>query len=485
MPVFHHATDPRMYKKEEKKKADLYRQEPREPRDIELGLRAIAHDKNAHSSYRALARLLADDVFEIYTGEKLNDKHKDREKTDVAQAFVDSRFDQMRGFDEINAIMTKYGLSGKEGRAQAYRIRNGEVEPPKKKEVGKVKVVDASALSEEEFRRLALLGQATVERAKAKEAEEKEEEAKEVGDEKAEEKAREEKESHEERAKEKKAEAKAQKKKGKKGAKTSEKDEDLDALLASFSGVDAELQLEASKKEAEAKAQNELRLKKREREYAEATLREYEDLAETLRAYLKKAVDGKVLMVKRQFGMRVEAVFTVKEVEEELESVEKKVEETKARIAGLKGSGRQHKAFPYSRPDLTAEEKAKERSAHYRSIARGVRTGEVKARKGEEGEKEAPGKKSVTVNRGLVVLEDVPAPLKALVDARGVKEKAPTLPKKGSERKPYVGSVMKKKLLTALGLDESSKEGKKALREASRKYKEGGVSWEEVIASAR
>jgi len=62
MPVFHHATDPRMYKKEEEKKANLYRQEPREPRDIELVRVAIAHDKNAHSSYRALARLLADDV---------------------------------------------------------------------------------------------------------------------------------------------------------------------------------------------------------------------------------------------------------------------------------------------------------------------------------------------------------------------------------------------------------------------------------------
>jgi len=72
----------------------------------------------------------------------------------------------MRGFDEINAIMTKYGLSGKEGRARAYKIRNGEVEPPKKEVVGKVKVMDASALSEEEFRRLALLGQATVERAR-------------------------------------------------------------------------------------------------------------------------------------------------------------------------------------------------------------------------------------------------------------------------------------------------------------------------------
>ena len=59
------------------------------------------------------------------------------------------------------------------------------------------------------------------------------------------------------------------------------------------------------------------------------------------------------------------------------------------------------------------------------------------------------------------------------------------MPKKGSERKPYVGSVMKKKFFEAVGLEEDSKEGRKALREASRLYKEGGRSWEDIIASAR
>jgi len=130
-----------------------------------------------------------------------------------------------------------------------------------------------------------------------------------------------------------------------------------------------------------------------------------------------------------------------------------KVEETKARIAQLRGSGRQHKAFPYSRPDLTAEEKARERSAHYRSIARGAADGEVKARKGE-GRRKGGTWEGVSgqAAEGCVVLEDVPAPLKALVATPRVSRKRHlTLPKKGSERKPYVGSVMKKKLFEALG----------------------------------
>jgi hypothetical protein len=139
-------------------------------------------------------------------------------------------------------------------------------------------------------------------------------------------------------------------------------------------------------------------------------------------------------------------------------------------VGGMLGYGRQHKAFLYSKPDLTAEEKARERSAHYR-------------KKKQVAEERLVSNRKATIQPPRRVTwtdED-----KAREEARGLKEKAPTLPKKGSERKPYVGSVMKKKLLDALGLEEDSKEGRKALRVASRKYKEGGVSWEEVIASAR
>lgn len=135
-------------------------------------------------------------------------------------------------------------------------------------------------------------------------------------------------------------------------------------------------------------------------------------------------------------------------------------------VGGMLGYGRQHKAFPYSKPDLTASEKAKERSAHYR-----------KKKQVEEGKYVGDRKAHVQPPRKVTWTDED----KAREEARGVKEK---LPKKESVRKPYVGSVMKKKLLEALGLKEDSKEGRKAIREASRVFKEGGVSWEEVITSA-
>lgn len=151
-------------------------------------------------------------------------------------------------------------------------------------------------------------------------------------------------------------------------------------------------------------------------------------------------------------------------------------------VGGMLGEGRQHNPFPYSKPDLPPDEKAQERSAHYRQLHRGVRLQHIKARKGKEGEKEEPGKKSFTYNGKLVVMEVIPdEPYKKLVDARGLKEPKKTLPKEGSERKPYVGKVMKQKLFDTLGLDEDSKEGKTALRIASRMYKQGKGSWEDIL----
>lgn len=71
---------------------------------------------------------------------------------------------------------------------------------------------------------------------------------------------------------------------------------------------------------------------------------------------------------------------------------------------------------------------------------------------------------------------------KAREAARGLKPKKETLPKKGSERKPYVGSKMKAALLNASPYEEDSKEGKNLLNRAKRMYKEGGISWEEVMS---
>jgi len=153
-------------------------------------------------------------------------------------------------------------------------------------------------------------------------------------------------------------------------------------------------------------------------------------------------------------------------------------------VGGMLGWGRQHKPFPYSSPDLSEEEKAQERAAHYRQLHRGVRLQHIKARKGKEGEKEEVGKKTFTHNKRLVVMEVIPdEPYKKLVDARGLKEPKKTLPKADSVRKPYVGKVMKEKLFEALKLDPDSKEGKRVLRTASQLYKAGGRSWEDILST--
>ena len=113
-------------------------------------------------------------------------------------------------------------------------------------------------------------------------------------------------------------------------------------------------------------------------------------------------------------------------------------------LAPRKGLGRQHKDFPYSRSDLTTAEKAKERAKHYREVKKAKRYG---------------------LNPPVVHQE------KEAV--RGVKAKKETTPKKGSERKPYVGAKMKRDFL-ATGKTEAE------LKTAIKAYKKGGVSWESL-----
>lgn len=162
------------------------------------------------------------------------------------------------------------------------------------------------------------------------------------------------------------------------------------------------------------------------------------------------------------------------------------------------GQGRQHKAFPYSRPNMTAAEKAAERAKHYRDTVKEARMGKVKVARLYEGddlkegeakkralEKSNPEKKLRSV-RGTVLewTEVQPAYLAPVVEARGPKEFVPktTLPKAGSVRKPYVGKKMKEAFMEAVK-GKAAKEQTNLFNKAKRLYKAGGKSWEAVMST--
>ena len=139
------------------------------------------------------------------------------------------------------------------------------------------------------------------------------------------------------------------------------------------------------------------------------------------------------------------------------------------------GKGRQHNAFQYSREDLTKEEKAAERARHYRKVKR-EKEGRYEVKPGQSrglqyfnnaGER-------VEGTRGKIKKVELTEQEKQTEAARGLKPKKETRPKKDSERKAYVGSKMKEKFMAAGG-------NATQLKRAKRLYKEGNLSWEQVI----
>jgi hypothetical protein len=136
------------------------------------------------------------------------------------------------------------------------------------------------------------------------------------------------------------------------------------------------------------------------------------------------------------------------------------------------GAGRQHKPFLYSRSDLTTNEKAKERAQHYRTLKQVAANAYIH-------KPDAPrttalfdeeGKLSKTGKPKLVFLTKQQMETEA---ARGLNPPKETLPKEGSERKPYVGAKMKREFLKSHTAEE--------LKEAIKTYKAGGVSWESLL----
>jgi len=153
-----------------------------------------------------------------------------------------------------------------------------------------------------------------------------------------------------------------------------------------------------------------------------------------------------------------------------------------------KGKGRQHNAFQYSSPDLTPKQKAAERARHYRKVKREKEEKyEVEPRQTRALQKfDAEGQpiparlkygteeEKREYNRGTIKKVTLTEQEKAREEARGLKPKKETRPKKDSERKAYVGSKMKNQFITAGGNETQ-------LKRAKRLYKEGNLSWEEII----
>ena len=138
----------------------------------------------------------------------------------------------------------------------------------------------------------------------------------------------------------------------------------------------------------------------------------------------------------------------------------------------LRGEGRQHKPFLYSRPDMTPNEKAKERAQHYRTLKQVAAHSyiHVPGAPRTTAHFDAEGKLAKEGRPKLVFLTKEQMETEA---ARGLNPPKETLPKENSERKPYVGAKMKREFLKTHTAEE--------LKVATRKYKEGGVSWESLL----
>ena len=153
-------------------------------------------------------------------------------------------------------------------------------------------------------------------------------------------------------------------------------------------------------------------------------------------------------------------------IERQLKEIARKVE-----LGTTRGKGGQHKAFQYSRPDLTKAEKAAERARHYRKVKR-EKEGRMEVKPGQT--------RAIVQPPTKVALTEAE---KATEASRGLREttKKATLPKKNSVRKPYVGKKMKESFLEAVK-SKSPKDQRNLFNRAKRLYKEGGISWEEVTA---
>lgn len=391
-------------------------------------------------------------------------------------------------------------------RKTAYGILTNKIARPAPPKA--VKVV-APLLDDEAIRAAALAYEMLEAQKAADEAADKEAVAEDLGDGAAADEAAVERETAEEKVAEKKAERKevlkkAKKKKGKNPASAGavDEEEDLEALLAQMKEVDAAGEAARLAKKAEDEKALTIVNKKRHASNARAEAARLKGLLEEYDYALKK---NKEIMWQSGFTIvalsRAEALEKMADVQRNMERHLKIAADLEKEVKELTGKGRHHKAFPYSRPDLTPDEKAKERAKHYRDVKKEITYGRIKGEVRDRPEHDDAGLEDTVVyarrnpaagptvtwgsDKLFEMREFTPATkagLEAQVKARGVLPKKEKTPKKDSERKPYVGSKMKEQLFMASPHEQfESKEFKALLRRASKMYKEGDVSWEEVI----
>ena len=107
--------------KEERDAADRLRVRPRDLKEVEMGLRTLAHDPTDPVK-AALGRLMADSVFEERTQTDTNLKHKQAENIAIRNAFARTRSDQIASEGELRSIISRNGFDGEDARRKAYRI---------------------------------------------------------------------------------------------------------------------------------------------------------------------------------------------------------------------------------------------------------------------------------------------------------------------------------------------------------------------------
>ena len=548
--------------------------DPRSLREIELGLRAVAHNDERTPDQRAFARLLADDAFERNNNIDLDEGHVKAQRRAVKDAFRDTRTEQDADRAEVLAEgpVTKdaYGPANAKRRARSIKqeqerqrrealaakqeaadvraqaeadikagqVRKAQEVEAKAKAEAEAKVAKAKADAEAKIAKAKADAEARVAKAKA-DAEEKAAREEQSRVDKARAEAEKAAKAEAEKAKEPpKPKAKAPKVKAPKQLTAAElrEAEDLRVL--------EEEQAKASAERAEANAKAIDRIRKGVMPEKFATLMKgglegewdvwryeaaLEDVTEALIRMpaavaanprltgvtifgrqmtfddLKKAPKvisdelRKVLPLivkfleengevyeewlrsevgKREVGAVVSGIesllanmetATLRLFSDQLETwhegeIRRALRWWKTKVRTGEGAGRQHKPFLYSRSDLTTNEKAKERAQHYRTLKQVAANAYIH-------KPDAPRTTALFDGKPkLVFLTEQQMETEA---ARGLNPPKKTLPKEDSERKPYVGAKMKREFLKTHTAEE--------LKAATKKYKEGGVTWESLF----
>jgi hypothetical protein len=481
--AFTYATKPpQPYDQVEREEAEKVKGTRRVGWDIENGLRASAHLGDT-AEYRAMSRLLADDMYEHLTGNKLDEGHQKAQKFAVREAFRSTRGKQEEHRWKLKDVMRAYGVNKEE----AYKlIDEGLPAVPKAREM-KLTPVPVS-LTEEEVEARILASQAQEEHRKRLKEEERAKELEEEGRRAEAERARAEAEAHAEREQEKKAEVKevpltkAQKKKLK---KEQEKAKETD-WLAEAQQANAIASVEAQKKRTEEGYKSFIKLERADLSIRVSQRRDALEALEFLESSLKKINAGKV--IQRDDG----AIMTkeicdelIADLTKEIEGIDLVIDLKESKIKGyemmLTGKGKTPLRGLLHEKRLLEDEIA--RVVDSLDYVRGEMNDtsdeyHIAKNKGNTSKAEMLKKDWFRMKESADEIQRDLGALKQKMEVMEYRKGGPLLEgRHGRGRKPYLGKVMKQKLLDAVGGSRN------LFNKAKRGYK-SGMSFEEVLAQA-